>query len=69
MHSLNGQLYNVISDQHESGVLWMATPLLVIDLYEHAYYLDYKNDKAKYIEQFMNHIDWPVINRRAQLAS
>lgn len=64
LHSLNGQLYNVISDQHDSGVLWMATPLLVIDMYEHAYYLDYKSDKPRYVAKFMDHIDWSVINRR-----
>lgn len=62
--SLNGKLYNIVSDKHATGVLWMATPLVVIDVYEHAYYVDYKNNKNEYIERFMSHIDWEKINRR-----
>jgi Fe-Mn family superoxide dismutase len=67
-HKVNKKLYNVASDSHATGVLWMSTPLLVIDVYEHAYYLDYKNDKAKYIGNFMSHINWTEINRRYRAA-
>jgi len=68
-HPLNGKLYNVVSDQHAMGPLWMATPLLVIDVYEHAFYVDYKNRKTQYIEKFMDHIDWKEVNRRFKAAS
>jgi len=67
-HTVNKKLYNVVSDTHANGLLWMSTPLLVIDVYEHAYYLDYKNNKAKYIESFMSHIEWSEINRRCKAA-
>jgi len=67
-HPVNGKLYNVVSDEHASGPLWMATPLLVIDVYEHAFYIDYHNRKSQYIENFMNHIDWNEVNRRYQSA-
>ena len=63
-HQLNGKLYNVISDKHATGVLWMATPLVVIDVYEHAYYVDYENKKTSYIEKFMEHINWGEVNQR-----
>lgn len=63
-HPANGKLYNVISDAHATGVLWMGTPLVVIDMYEHAYYIDYKNKKTDYIEKFMQHIDCQEVNRR-----
>ena len=68
-HPLNGNLYNVVSDAHASGPMWMATPLVVIDVYEHAFYVDYKNRKTDYIAKFMDHIDWDEVNRRFQVAS
>jgi Fe-Mn family superoxide dismutase len=68
-HPLNGSLYNVVSDEHAMGVLWMATPLLVIDVYEHAFYVDYQNRKSEYISKFMDHIDWHEVNRRYKNAS
>jgi Fe-Mn family superoxide dismutase len=63
-HPLNGKLYNVVSDEHAMGPLWMAEPLLVIDVYEHAFYVDYQNRKGEYIDKFMDHIDWDEVNRR-----
>jgi len=63
-HPVNGQLYNVVSDEHATGVLWMATPLIVIDTYEHAFYIDYQNRKAEYVEKFVDHIDWKEANQR-----
>ncbi len=66
-HPVNGKLYNVISDAHATGVNWMATPLVVIDMYEHAYYIDYKNKKTDYIEKFIQHINCEEVNRRFKL--
>lgn len=43
-HPVNGKLYNIISDAHATGVNWMASPLIVIDVYEHAYYIDFKKN-------------------------
>lgn len=57
-HPVNGKLYNVVSDEHAMGVLWMAKPIIVIDTYEHAFYIDYQNRKPEYVEKFMSHIDW-----------
>ena len=65
-HPVNGKLYNVVSDEHAHGVLWMASPLVVIDVYEHAFYVDYKNRKGDYVKKFMTHIDWAEVNVRYQ---
>ena len=67
-HPANGKLYNVVSDEHAMGLLWMAVPLIVIDTYEHAFYIDYENRKAEYVEKFVAHIDWVESNRRFQLS-
>lgn len=63
-HPVNGKLYNVVSDEHAMGVLWMAIPLVVIDTYEHAFYIDYQNRKTEYVEKFVDHIDWNEVNAR-----
>jgi len=68
-HPVNGKLYNVVSDEHAHGVLWMARPLVVIDTYEHAFYVDYKNRKADYVEKFMAHIDWAEVSGRFRSAA
>lgn len=49
-----------VQDTHDAGtpvIDPLVTPLIVIDLWEHAYYLDYKNDRAAYIDAI-----WPIIN-------
>jgi Fe-Mn family superoxide dismutase len=69
LHPVNGRLYNVVSDEHAQGPLWMAVPLVVIDVYEHAFYIDYHNRKAEYIGKFMDHIDWDEVNARYRSAS
>lgn len=68
-HPVNGRLYNVVSDEHAMGPLWMAAPLVVIDVYEHAYYIDYHNRKADYVQKFMDHIDWTEVDARYRRAA
>jgi superoxide dismutase, Fe-Mn family len=63
---VNGKLYNVASDAHEVGVIWLGQPLLVCDVYEHAYYVDYENRKKDYVDKFLSFVDWKEINRRYQ---
>ena len=63
----NGQLYNVSSDLHEVGVIWLGQPLIVCDVYEHAFYVDYENRKQEYVNKFVQYVDWDETNRRWQI--
>jgi superoxide dismutase, Fe-Mn family len=53
-------------EKHNVNVVPRRPLLLVIDVWEHAYYIDYKNDRAKYIESFWNLINWDEVNKRLE---
>ena len=56
------RLFNYIGDAQNSYPIWNATPLVALDVYEHAYFLDYQTDRASYIDAFFANLDWGVIN-------
>ncbi|MDQ3895524.1 MAG: Fe-Mn family superoxide dismutase [Actinomycetota bacterium] len=56
------RLFNYIGDLQNTYPIWNATPLVALDVYEHAYFLDYRGDRSSYIEAFFNNIDWTTIN-------
>ncbi len=68
IHPVNCKLYNLVSNEHAQGLMWMADPLVVIDVYEHAFYVDYKNRKSDYVTKFMNHINWNAVGKRYRAA-
>lgn len=53
-------------EKHNTNVYPMFKILMVIDVWEHAYYLDYKNDRAKFVEAFWNIINWAEVNKRLE---
>lgn len=58
------KIFNVWINEHDTGHLSGAIPLLVMDVFEHAYMLDYGIKKADYIEIFFSAIDWDIAARR-----
>jgi Fe-Mn family superoxide dismutase len=57
-----GRLFNYVGDAQNTFPVWNATPLVALDVYEHAYFLDYQTDRASYIGAFLDNLDWDVVN-------
>ena len=51
-------------EKHNTNVYPMFRILMVLDVFEHAYYIDYKNDRAKFVEAFWNIVNWDEVNER-----
>lgn len=58
------ELFNVWVNEHDCGHLVGTTPLLVMDVFEHAYMLDYGIKKVGYLETFFRSIDWATVEKR-----
>jgi Fe-Mn family superoxide dismutase len=57
-----GRLFNYLGDTQNTFPIWNATPLIALDVYEHAYFLDYQTDRASYINAFFDNLDWGVVD-------
>lgn len=57
-----GRLFNYLGDAQNTFPIWNATPLVAVDVYEHAYFLDYQTDRASYLDAFFRNLDWKVIS-------
>jgi superoxide dismutase, Fe-Mn family len=57
-----GRLFNYVGDAQNTFPVWNATPLVALDVYEHAYFLDYQTDRGSYIDAFLRNLDWSVVN-------
>ncbi|HHW02104.1 MAG TPA: superoxide dismutase [Thermoanaerobacterales bacterium] len=58
------RIHNYLQDAHDQGVIINTAALLVLDVYEHAYFIDYGTRKAEYITAFIQNIDWSAAERR-----
>lgn len=61
---IGDRLFNVWINEHDGGHLVGCVPILVMDVFEHAYMTDYEIKKADYIEAFMKNVCWHVVNFR-----
>lgn len=63
MHT--GEVHNYWSWDHTHNAP-MSRPLLVLDMYEHAYHMDYGAAAAKYVDAFTQNVNWEEVNRRTE---
>ena len=57
-----GRLFNYVGNAQNTFPIWNATPLVALDVDEHAYVLDYRTDREAYIDAFFANLDWGVVN-------
>lgn len=60
----DNKLHNYICDMHNQGGIWNTIPMLVLDMYEHAFFIDYGTDKKSYISLFFDNINWEIAEKR-----
>ena len=61
-----GRLFNYLGDAQNTFPVWNATALVALDVYEHAYFVDFGTDRASYIDRFFDNLDYDVVNDWAQ---
>ncbi len=64
----NGGLRVLTTSNQDTPLSLGASPILTLDVWEHAYYLKYQNRRADYVKAWWNVIDWGAVSRNLELA-
>lgn len=59
-----GKLLIMQVEKHQDLTVWGSVPLLILDVWEHAYYLKYQNRRAEWIAAWWNIVNWDVVKQR-----
>ena len=65
----SGELNIFGSDAHNEGGVWGCLPVIVLDVYEHAYFIDYGSDRKTYIADFWKNFNWPAADEAYRKAT
>ena len=64
----DGRLLIENSDDADTPLRHGQAPLLTCDVWEHAYYLDYRNERPRYVDAFLQLVNWPFVSRNLSAA-
>lgn len=62
-HPVESRLINHIGDSQNTYSFWGATPIIALDTYEHAYFLDYGVNRGQYVDAFFENMNWDVAEK------
>ncbi len=62
----SGKLIIMQIEKHNQNMYPAASLILVLDMWEHAFYIDYKNEKGKFVDAFWNLVNWAEAGKRLQ---
>ncbi|HWB19481.1 MAG TPA: superoxide dismutase, partial [Phycisphaerales bacterium] len=68
LEPVSKQLLTLQVEKHQDITIWGVAPLLVVDVWEHAYYIKYRNRRKDYLKAFMDVINWPNVGKRYDAA-
>lgn len=63
-NSREKKLINHLGDSQNTYALWEATPILALDTYEHAYFIDYGVNRGQYVESFFENMNWKIVEEK-----
>lgn len=62
----DGRVHNYVLEAHNQNVPILTIPLLVLDVYEHAYMIDFGIKRAQYLDVFLHNINWDAVEQRIE---
>ncbi|MBI3973831.1 MAG: superoxide dismutase [Chloroflexi bacterium] len=64
----DGKLHTFLCDVHNQGGVWGTIPVMTLDVYEHAYFMDYGSARADYIKAFFQNVNWDKVAQNFERA-
>jgi Fe-Mn family superoxide dismutase len=65
----DGRLHNFLIDLQNIGHVTGTIPIMGLDVFEHAYFIDYATDRKSYVDNFFQNVNWSYVNKRYNYAT